>query len=90
MGIVPRINHLIKRCFLFSIAVAVYPYPPFILHESVPLDVSVISGKVSCHFVSFEKDIKTADHADFKALGNEMRSPLLQPLHQPAPAQHST
>jgi hypothetical protein len=70
MGTVPRLNHPIKRCFLFSIGVAVYPHPPSILHESVPLDVSVLSEKVGCHFISFEKNVKAADHADFKALGN--------------------
>ncbi len=70
MGTIPRLNHPIKRYFQFSIRIAVYSHPPSILHESVPLDVSVLSEKVGCHFVSFEKDVKAADHADFKALGN--------------------
>ena len=70
MGTVPRLNHPIKRCFLFSIGVAVYPHPPSILHESVPLDVSVLLVKVVCCFKSFKKDVQTADRAGFKARGN--------------------
>jgi len=67
MGTISRLNHLIKRYFQFSIAIAVYSHPPSILHESMPLDVSVLLVKVACHFVYFEKDVKTAVHADFKA-----------------------
>ena len=39
---------------LYSIfkGIAVYSHPPSILHESVPLDVSVLLVKVACHLKS--------------------------------------